>query len=116
MIKSISAGQGLVVHNGSPTTTYISPGAQSAGMLRYSPNSGNIEVYDGIAWLTLSTSYTNIELSPHVQAVVAWAQGKMAEESRLKELASKHPSVADALAAVEHAQEQLDIVTTLVQK
>ena len=53
MIKSITGGSGITVMGGMPTTTYISPGAQSAGMLRYSPNSGNIEVYDGIAWLTL---------------------------------------------------------------
>lgn len=116
MIKSITGGSGISVVGGTPTTTYMSPGAQSAGILRYNPNSSNIEVYDGIAWLTLSTSYTSIELSPHVQAVVAWAQGKMAEETHLKTLAAKHPAVADALAAVEHAQEQLDIVTTLVQK
>ena len=116
MIKNITGGSGISVVGGTPTTTYISPGAQSAGMLRYNSNSSNIEVYDGIAWLTLSTSYASIELSPDVQAVVQWAQGKMAEESRLKELASKHPAVADALAVVEHAQEQLDIVTTLVQK
>ena len=40
----------------------------------------------------------------------------MTEEKRLEELAKSHPSVADALAAVEHAQEQLDIMTALVKK
>jgi hypothetical protein len=40
----------------------------------------------------------------------------MEEEKRLEELAKRHPAVADALAAVAHAQEQLDIVTTLVQR
>jgi hypothetical protein len=82
-------------------------------MLRYSPNSGNIEVYDGIAWLTLSTGYANIELSPDVQAVVQWAQEKMHREKTLKALAERSPAVADAMAAVEHAQQQLDIVTIL---
>lgn len=116
MIKNITGGPGINVQGGTPSMTYISPGSQSAGILRYNPNSGNIEVYDGLAWLTLSTGYANIDLAPHVQAVVAWAQGKMAEETRLRQLAEKHPVVADAIAAVAHAQEQLDIVTTLVQK
>jgi hypothetical protein len=113
MIKSINGGTGITVMGGSPTTTYISPGAQSAGMLRYNPNSGNIEVYDGIAWLTLSTGYANIELSSDVQAVVQWAREKMIREKMLKSLAERSPAVADAVAAVERAQEQLDIVATL---
>jgi hypothetical protein len=115
MIKSIIGGFGVRVHNGTPTTTYISPGAQSAGMLRYSPNSGNIEVYDGVAWLTLSTSYATVELTPDVQAVVQWAREKIEQEKTIKALAERSPAVADALAAVEHAQEQLDIVTTLAK-
>jgi hypothetical protein len=113
MIKSITGGSGITVMGGMPTTTYISPGAQSAGMLRYNPNSSNIEVYDGIAWLTLSTGYANIELSADVQAILHWAREKMHREKMLKSLAERSPAVADALAAVEHAQEQLDIVATL---
>jgi hypothetical protein len=60
--------------------------------------------------------HPTVELEPHVQAVVNWVQRKMVEEARVKELAAKHPAVADALAAVKHAQEQLDVVTILVQK
>ena len=62
----------------------------------------------------MGNSYPTIDLAPHVQAVVAWAQIKMAEESRLKELAAKHPTVADALAAVAKAEEQVKIVAALV--
>jgi hypothetical protein len=113
MIKSIIGGPGITVMGGMPTTTYISPGAQSAGMLRYNPNSSNIEVYDGIAWLTLSTGHANIELSADVQAVVQWTREKMEREKMLKALAERSPAVADAMAAVAHAQEQLDIVATL---
>jgi hypothetical protein len=40
---------------------------------------------------------------------------KMAEEAQIKELAAKHPTVADALAAFEKAREQLDIVATLTK-
>jgi len=113
MIKNITGGAGITVMGGNPITTYISPGAQSAGMLRYNPNSSNIEVYDGIAWLTLSTSYATVELAPDVQAVVQWAREKMDREKKIKALAERSPAVADAMAAVEHAQQQLDIVTIL---
>jgi hypothetical protein len=39
---------------------------------------------------------------------------KMAEEARIKELAAKHPTVADALEAVAKAEEQVRIVAALV--
>ena len=41
---------------------------------------------------------------------------KMTEEKRLEELAKTHPSVADAVAAVAQAQEQVAIVAALVQQ
>jgi hypothetical protein len=113
MIKGFVGGSGVVVNNGNAPSIYISPGAQSAGMMRYNSNSGNIEVYDGIAWLTLSTSNATVELAPDVQAVLHWASEKMKLEKKIKALAERSPAVADALAAVEHAQQQLDIVTIL---
>lgn len=109
-------GRGVVVNNSSLPTVYISPGAQSAGMMRYNPNSTNIEVYDGNAWIALSTSYPNVELSYEVLEVINWAAEKMKLEKKIKELAERNPAVSDALAAVEHAQQQLDIVTTLCIK
>ena len=36
-------------------------------------------------------------------------------ENRVKELAAKHPSIADALEAVAHAEEQVRIVAALVE-
>jgi hypothetical protein len=45
--------------------------------------------------------------------VVNWAKEKMNKEAKIQELAKTNPTVADALAAFEKAQEQLDIVATL---
>jgi hypothetical protein len=95
---------------------YISPGSQSAGILRYNTNLKNIEVYDGVSWLTLSGGHTQISLDGPTQEAVQWVRRRMEQEKRLEELARQYPAVADAAAAVAQAQEQLDIVTTLVQK
>lgn len=116
MIKGITQGAGLVVNNGNPMNPYISPGSISAGMMRYNPNSNNIEVYDGVNWITLSSSYVQISLDAPTQEAVQWVRRRMEQEKRLEELARQHPAVADAAAAVAQAQEQLDIVTALVQK
>ena len=93
-----------------------STGNSLIGQLRYNGTSQNLEVYDGNTWLTMTSRYPTIDLAPHVQAVVTWAQTKMAEESRLRELATKHPAVEDALEAVRQAQERVKIVAALVQE
>jgi hypothetical protein len=121
MIKSITPGTGITVNNSHSSwpsfyNSIGSTGNNLVGQMRYNGSSQTIEVYDGTAWLTMSPAYPTIDLAPHVQAVVAWAQTKMAEEARIKELAARHPSVADALAAVERAQEQVRVVTALVQE
>ena len=116
MIKGIIPGVGLATSGSTSMQPYISPGSQSAGMLRYNSSSSNIEVYDGVAWLTLSGGHVQVSLDDVTQEAVQWARRQMEKEKRLEELAKRHPAVADAVAAVAQAQEQLDIVTTLVQR
>jgi len=118
MIKNITPGPGITINNNYSTwpTFYHSvqtTGNSLVGQMRYNGSSQSIEVYDGNSWLMMNSAYPTIELSPHVQAVVAWAQAKMAEESRIRELAAKHPTVADALEAVKRAEEQVQIATAL---
>jgi len=116
MIKGIVPGVGLATSGSTSMQPYISPGSQSAGMLRYNSSSSNIEVYDGVTWLTLSGGHVQVSLDGPTQEAVQWVRRQMEKEKRLEELAKKHPTVADAVAAVKYAQEQLDIVTTLVQR
>ena len=120
MIKSITGGPGIQINGGNYSTwpsfynTAQSTGNTAIGQVRYNGSSQNLEVYDGSSWLTMVSNYPTIELSGDVQSVLNWARMKMAEEHRIKELAAKHPAVADALAAVEQAQEQVRVVTALV--
>ena len=120
MIKGLNTGTGLTVNNGYTSwpnfyNNSASNGNTLVGQMRYNESAQCIEVYDGMTWLSMGSSYPTIELAPHVQAVVTWAQTKMAEESRLKALAAKHPTVADALEAVKRAEEQVQIVAALVE-
>ena len=114
MIKTINAGAGIRIQGNYVSATYISMSNASAGMVRYNGNSNNMEVYDGSSWLTLNSAYPIVELDGDVLAVVNWAKEKMNKEAKLRELAQQNKSVADALEAVEKAQEQLDIVAKLV--
>jgi hypothetical protein len=112
MIKNITAGQGIYITNNGHSMPYIDMTRASAGMVRY--NNNNFEIYDGSSWLVMQSSYPQVELNGDTQAVINWARTKMAEESRARELAAKHPAVADALQAVARAEEQVRIVTALV--
>ena len=116
MIQGIIPGIGLVTTGAGAMQPYISPGSQSAGILRYNSSLKNIEVYDGVSWLPLSSGHTQISLDGPTQEAVQWVRRRMEQEKRLEELARQHPAVADAAAAVAQAQEQLDIVTALVQQ
>jgi hypothetical protein len=113
MIKNITNGYGIHIGNNSFSTPYIDMTRPSAGLVRY--NNNNLEVYDGNTWMVMQGSYPQIELSSEVQAILGWAYMKMKEESRIQDLARKHTAVADALASVAQAEEQVRVVTALVE-
>ena len=114
MIKNITPGPGIYIAANNYSTPYVDMSRPSAGMVRY--NGSNFEVYNGSDWVLFSSSIPQIELDGVTQEAVQWARWQMEKEKRLEELSKRHPAVADAVAAVAHAQEQLDIVTTLVQR
>lgn len=116
MIKNITSNSSLVsVSCYQGNTPYISPGAQSAGMIRYNTSMQRTEVYDGNNWQELGGGYASIDVAPHVQAVINWAQRKMAEESEMKAMAAKHASVQHALDNFEQAKKELELIYQLAK-
>jgi hypothetical protein len=111
MIRNITGGEGIHVSGSVYNAPYIDTTRASAGMVRYV--GGNLEVYDGSAWLPLQSSYPQIELDSVTQSAIRWAMQKMADEQHIKELASKHPTVADALLARDRAEDALKMTTAL---
>jgi len=117
MIKSInSSSPYLTVDGGSPMMPYISPGSQGAGQLRYNTNNNNIEVWDGVTWKEIGTSYTSINLSYEAQESLKWVREKRNEEMRLQALAQSHPAVADVVAKLNSVEEELKVVVALTEK
>jgi hypothetical protein len=111
MIRNITGGQGIHVTGSVYNAPYIDTTRTSAGMVRYV--GGNFEVYDGSSWLSLQSSYPTIELDGETQEIIRWAQNRMVEDERIQALAAKHPTVADALAARERADEAVRIAVAL---
>lgn len=106
MISNISSTSPYVqVVGGVSFGPYISPGAVSAGMVRYHNN--ELEVYDGISWLKLTGSVTTVGLSGEAEAAITWASQQRQEQARLTELMAKHPGLRAAY-------EQFEIMKILV--
>ena len=114
MIKGIvQTGKYTIVSGGSPSNPYISPGSQGAGMVRWNTNMNQLEVNDGVSWREITEQFTSVGLTPEAESLLDWARQKRAEEQEIKALAATHPAVKAALAAVEKAQEQLQIIRDL---
>jgi len=113
MINNIMPGPGINIIGSGTGAPWIDMSRPSAGMIRY--NNG-FEVYDGNHWVTMSGAYPTVELDLSAQAAIRWANEKMAEEKRLKELAKTNPALQDAIEALQRAQEQVQIVAALVQE
>jgi hypothetical protein len=95
MIKNITTQSPRWISVYGPSQSpYISPGAMSAGMVRYNNGSASLEVYDGNSWMVFSAS-ADVGLSPEAQAVMAWAYKKMKEDEQLELLMAKHPGLKD---------------------
>lgn len=94
---------------------YISPGGQSAGMMRYNVSTQKTEVYDGNSWIQIGGGYSTIELSPIVQTAINWVMAQMEKEAEMKQLAQKHASVAHALDNVEQAKKELELIYQLAK-
>lgn len=118
MIKNIYAnGPFLQVESTgtSYNTPYIPSTMPSAGMVRY--NNNQFEVYDGTTWHDIGgNGQAMVSMSHNAVTAIMWAEKKMHEELRLKELAEKHPALADAVAQVQQAEDRLQVVTALLEE
>ena len=113
MINNIMPGTGINIIGSGAGTPWIDMNRPSAGLVRF--NNG-FEVYDGSNWIRMDGAYPTIELDLGAQAAIRWANEKIAEEKRLKELAETNPALKDAIDALQRAEEQVKIVAALVQE
>ncbi len=74
-----------------------------------------LEVNDGNSWQPIHSAHPMISLSSDAETLLDWANSKRQEELRIAHLAAQHPTVADALAAVQLAKEKLQVVTALCE-
>lgn len=87
------------------------------GEVRYSNLYGSqgLEVSVNGQWSKYYGNTATVALSGQAETILMWAEAKMQEEQRIKELAKTNPSIADAAMALKKAEDQLRLVMTLTQ-
>jgi organic radical activating enzyme len=115
MIKGInSSSQYITIQGGNPMQNYFSPGAQGAGQMRYNTNSNNVEVWDGVTWKEMLTSYASVDLSHEAQSLLQWARQtrdkELARDARIRD----NPSLQKAYEAIQRAEENFDILDKII--
>lgn len=114
MIKGInSSGRYITVSGGTSTTPYISPGSVGAGMMRYNPNTSQLEVNDGNNWQTLHTTYATVELTPETESLLDWARKERQKQQDRENRIQNNPALKKAYEAIKRAEENFDLLEAI---
>ena len=114
MIKGInSSGRYITVSGGTSTTPYISPGSVGAGMMRYNPNTSQLEVNDGNNWQTLHTTYATVELTPETESLLDWARKERQKQQDREHRIQNNPALKKAYEAIKRAEENFDLLEAI---
>lgn len=113
MIKGLQGITGVTVSGGDTSVPYVNQNISNPmqGMIRVWGS--DMQVFDGIAWMNMSTSYATVSLDTDTQDLLQWARNKRDEELRAKKLSEKYPAVANAFDELKKSQQQFNLVMTL---
>ena len=115
MIKGITGTSGVTISGGYTTLPYITPNVNNPmqGMVRV--NNSELEVFNGMSWQILNTSYATVSLDPDAQTVIEWARQKRDEERERERLAETNPAIKDLLNQLKNKEDQIKMVMTLIK-
>jgi hypothetical protein len=117
MIKGIAPmGKYTVVSAGNTSVPYINQNINNPmqGMLRI--NGTDTQVFDGITWMTMNTSYASIGLSSDAESLLDWARKKRDEEIEIDLLAAANPTIKNLLDQIKEKEDQIRMVMLLIKK
>jgi hypothetical protein len=109
MIKGLQGSAHVVVTGGNTSVPYVNSNINNPvqGMMRISGS--DMQVFDGSGWLSMTTSYATVALSPTTEEAINWAKRKMQEEKDLHKRMEQHPGLKSAY-------EQFQIMDALTLK
>ena len=115
MIKGLMAGPGLTVNGGNTSVPYVNQNNSNPmqGMLRIWGS--DMQVFDGTAWVTMSTSYATVELNGDSQSLLLWAREQRDRQTRREHLAKDNPALQKALESIQRAEANFELIEKFVE-
>jgi hypothetical protein len=115
MIKGLMGSANVIVSGGNTSVPYVNQNAANPiqGMLRVYGN--DMQVFDGNNWITMSTSYATVDLSPDTQSILQWARSERDRQFKRQQLVENNPALQKALEAIERANANFDILAKFVE-
>ena len=114
MIKGLMGEKGIVVGSGNTNVPYVDQNHSNPmqGMIRIWGT--DMQVFDGSAWMNLSTSYATVTLDQDILDIIQWARTQRQLELNRATLIKNNPALQKAHEAIERAEENFELLQRIV--
>ena len=115
MIKGLMGEKGIVVGSGNTSVPYINQNQLNPmqGMIRIWGT--DMQVFDGSAWMTMSTSYATVTLDQETQDLLMWAKAQRTMAMNRLTLAQNNPALMKALEKLKKAEDNFELLSKFVE-
>jgi hypothetical protein len=115
MIKGLMGTCGVTVSAGNTSVPYVNMDITKPmqGMIRIWGS--DMQVFDGSAWITMSTSYATVSIDQEILDVIQWARTQRTMAMNRLTLAQNNPALMKALEAVKRAEDNFEFLSKFVE-
>jgi hypothetical protein len=115
MIKGLMGTCGVTVSAGNTTVPYINQNVSNPmqGMIRVWGS--DMQVFDGTAWITMSTSYATVTLDQDILDTIQWARTQRTMAMNRLTLAQNNPALMKALEKLKKAEDDFELLSKFVE-
>jgi hypothetical protein len=114
MIKGLLGEKGIVVGSGNTSVPYINQNQSNPmqGMIRIWGT--DMQVFDGSAWMNMTTSYATVSLDQETQDLIMWAKAQRQMAMNRLTLAQNNPALMKALEKLKKAEDNFELLQRIV--
>ena len=114
MIKGLLGEKGIVVGSGNTNVPYVNQNHSNPmqGMIRVWGT--DMQVFDGSAWMNMTTSYATVSLDQETQDLIMWAKAQRQMAMNRLTLAQNNPALMKALEKLKKAEDNFELLQRIV--
>jgi hypothetical protein len=115
MIKGLMGEKGIVVGSGNTNVPYVNQNHSNPmqGMIRIWGT--DMQVFDGSAWMNMTTSYATVSLDQETQDLIMWAKAQRQMAMNRLTLAQNNPALMKALEKLKKAEDNFELLSKFVE-